>query len=105
MQTFSQRVSRKLAIKGKISDNYENEENKLDFGLQKHAHFRWTTGNTVAFVLFWFEMGYGFRGNYRSVWFQFQMREREKERCEFEMNLKKRPFCSYSNLSNDEIIS
>ena len=104
MQTFPQRVSRKLAIKGKISDNYENEEKKLDFGLQKHAHFRWTTGNTVAFVLFWFEMGYGFRGNYRSVWFQFQMREREKERCEFEMNFK-RPFCSCSNLSNDEIIS
>ena len=63
MQTFSQRVSRKLAIKGKISDNYENEENKLDFGLQKHAYFRWTTGNTLAFVLFWFEIGYGFRGN------------------------------------------
>ena len=30
--------------------------------------------------------------------------EREKERCEFEMNFK-RPFCSCSNLSNDEIIS
>lgn len=104
MQTFSQRVSRKLAIKGKISDN----ENKLDFGLQKHAYFRWTTGHTVTFVLFWFEIGYGFRGNYCSAWtyssFQFQMREREKERCEFGMNFNI-PFCSCSNLSNDEIIS
>ena len=53
MQTFSQRVSRKLAIKGKIFGNYESEENKLDLSLQKHAYFRWTTGNTVAFVLKW----------------------------------------------------
>ena len=34
---------------------------------------------TVAFVIFWFEMGYGFRGNYRSVWFQFQMRKEKKK--------------------------
>ena len=42
---------------------------------------------------FWCGIGYGFRGNYRSVheWtylsFQFQMNKNEIEMCEFEMHL------------------
>lgn len=104
MQTFTQRVSRKLAIKGKISDNYENEENELDFGLQKHAHFRWTTGiySCICYILVW--NGVRFSRELQECMVSIPNEEREKERCEFEMNFK-RPFCSCSNLSNDEIIS
>ena len=42
--------------------------------------------------LFWSWIGYGFRGNYRSVWtylsFQFQMSKTEREICTFEIDLK-----------------
>ena len=40
---------------------------------------------------FWSGIGYGFQGNYRSVWtylsFQFQMSKKERETWEFEMDL------------------
>ena len=41
---------------------------------------------------FWSVVGYGFRGNYWSVWtylsFQFQMTKKERELCELEPDLK-----------------
>ena len=46
--------------------------------------------NGYTLCSFWFEIGYGFRANYRSVRthysylsFQFQMNKKEKEKCEF----------------------
>ena len=58
---------------------------------------------------FWSENGYGFRGNYGSVWtyflFQFQMNtEKERVIYEFEVDFKK-SFIWRSNQSNDDIIS
>ena len=45
-----------------------------------------------VFAPFWSGIGYGFRGNYGSAWrylsFQFQMSKKEREICEFEMDLK-----------------
>ena len=47
------------------------------------------TGYTLC--PFWSGIGFGFRGNYESVWtyllFQFQMSEKEREICEFETDL------------------
>ena len=37
--------------------------------------------------------------------FQFQMSKKDREICEFKMDLKKLLFCLHSNLSNDNIIS
>ena len=57
---------------------------------------------------FWSGIGYGFRGNYGSVWkylsFQFQMSKKESDICEFEMDFWKY-FCLRSNLSNNGRIS
>ena len=43
-------------------------------------------------ILIWIRRRCRFRGNYRSVWtylsFQFQMSKKEREICEFEMDLK-----------------
>ena len=46
--------------------------------------------NGYTLCSFWFEIGHGFRANYRSVRthysylsFQFQMNKKEKEKCEF----------------------
>ena len=43
-------------------------------------------------VAFWSGIGYGFRGNYGSVWtyllIQYQMSKKEREMCQFEMDLK-----------------
>ena len=52
--------------------------------------------NRYRFCSFWSGIGYGFRGNYRSVWkyssFQFQMNHKERVISEFEMDFKK-SFC------------
>ena len=49
--------------------------------------------NGYTLCPFWYEIGYGFRGNYRSVWtylsFQFQKIKKEREIYEFEMDFKK----------------
>ena len=48
--------------------------------------------NGYTLCPFWSEIGYGFRENYRSVRtyfsFQLQMRKKEREICELEMDLK-----------------
>ena len=53
-------------------------------------------------------IGYGFRGNYGSVLmylsFQLQISKKEREICEFEMNLKNFVYLR-SNLNNNDIIS
>ena len=68
--------------------------------------WRWSE-NGYTLCPFWSGIGYGFRGNYGSVWtylsFQFQMSEEEREICEFEMDLKNF-FCLHSNLRNDNRI-
>ena len=46
--------------------------------------------NGCRFCSFWSGIGYAFRGNYGSVWtylsFQFQMNQRERVICEFQMD-------------------
>ena len=60
-----------------------------------------------VFAPFWSGIGYGFRGNYGSAWrylsFQFQMSKKEREICEFEMDLMN--FCVCALIYNDSIIS
>ena len=57
--------------------------------------------NRHRFSLFWSGIGYGFRGNYSSVWmyllFQFQMNQKERVIWKFETDFKK-PFRSSSSL-------
>ena len=47
--------------------------------------------NGYTLCPFWSGIGYGFRGNYGSVWtflsFQFQMSKKEREICEFQRDL------------------
>ena len=49
--------------------------------------------NGYTLCPFWYEIGYGFRGNYRREWmylsFQFQKIKKEREIYEFEMDFKK----------------
>ena len=63
----------------------------------------------VDFVHFGLESGMVFEGTtgvYERIIlsFKFQMSKKEKEMCEFQMDLKNF-FCLRSNLSNDNIIS
>ena len=72
------------------------------------APFWFENGYTLC--PFWSGIGYGFRGNYGSVWtylpFQFQMSKEEREICEFENRTEFEEFlCWHSNLSNTNIIS
>ena len=65
------------------------------------------------FGLFWFGIGYDFRGNYGSVWtylsFQFKMSKKSLRKKEkYDMRILNRfleLFCLRSNLSNNDIIS
>ena len=54
--------------------------------------------NGYTLFPFWSGIGYGFQGNYGSVWtylpFQFQMIKKEIEICEIEMHLKKIFVCA-----------
>ena len=54
-----------------------------------------------GFAPFWSGIGYGFRGNYGSVWtyLSFQLSKKEREICEFEMDVKKSFWCC-ANLNN-----
>ena len=70
------------------------------------APFRSENGYTLC--LFCSGIGFGFRRNYGSVRtylsFQFQMSKKEREICEFEIDLKYF-FSLRSNLSNDNMMS
>ena len=73
----------------------------------------WSYGTGMRFWPFWSGIGYGFRGNYGSVWtylsFQFKMSKkslRKKEKCNMRiLNRFLERFCLRSNLSNNDIIS
>ena len=61
----------------------------------------------IHFAQFGLESGMVFEGTtgvYERLSFQFQMSKKEREVCEFEMDLKNF-FCLRSNLSDDNIIS
>ena len=72
------------------------------FGLKTGIHF-------AHFSLESQGIGYGFRGNYGSVWtylsFQFQMSKKEREIYMRIRNGFEEFICLHSNLSNDNIIS
>ena len=57
----------------------------------------WSENGYTLFP-FWSGFGYGFQGNYGSVWkylsFQFQMNKKEIEICQIEMHLKKFFVCA-----------
>ena len=65
--------------------------------------------NGYSFCPFWSGIEYGFQENYgmsskRNLLFQFQMSDKERKICDFEIDFKK-SFCWRSYPSNDDIIS
>ena len=56
--------------------------------------------NVNTLCSFWSGIGYGFRGNYGSVWtflsFQFQMSKKEREICKFQIDLNN--FCVFAQI-------
>ena len=80
-----------------------SQKSNAAFHLAFIAPFLCENGYTLC--PFWSGIGYGFRGNYASVWtylsFQFQMGEKEREICEFEMDFKNFWCCSNLSVNDD----
>ena len=61
-----------------------------DYALKGMVFAPFWSETGIDFANFWSWIGYGFRGNYRSVWtylsFRFQIRKKEREICKLEMD-------------------